>query len=370
MGQAAQSMNPRLLLLFGLLLWQADAQITTPVFRTESTVVLVPTLVARKSGEIVYGLTAKDFIVEEEGVEQAICLDESPDSEKISFVVAVQLGGSAYLHFEAKQEWPPGSGDSIPQQLGRRKAALSGLGTMVEHFIGQAKGEVAIVTFDSQVELLQSFTGDLAAVSEKLNRLQGSGDGGAAILDAVSYSLDLLADRPPGQLRVLLLISETRNHGSRKAKLDGVLKQVAASNTLVYSVAFHPLRSELARDLKGQNPAPIQAAPPPGRPQQTASPGPNLLGPLLTLAMNAMAKNTARPLADLTGGEYRTFSNKRTFDANLSLLANHVRNRYLISFQPKNPRPGAHVINVRLRNSPRDVVVLARNSYWVPVHVP
>jgi VWFA-related protein len=363
-------MNLRLMLLFGLFLSQADAQTTARVFRAESTVVLVPTLVARMSGEIVYGLTAKDFIVEEEGVEQAITLDESPGSERISLVVAVQLGGSAYLNFEARQEWLPGSGDSIPQELRHRKAALSGLGTMVGNFIGEAKGEVAIVAFDSHVELLQNFSGDLPAVSEKLNRLQGSRDGGAAILDAISFSLDLLADRPPGQLRILLLISETRDHGSKTAKLDGVLKQVAASNTLVYSVAFHPLRIELARDLKGQNPAPVQAAPPPGLPPQAASPGPNLLGPLLTLAMNSMAKNTARPLANLTGGEYRTFSNKRTFDANLSLLANHVRNRYLISFQPKNPRPGAHVISVRLRNSPRDVVVLARNSYWVTVHAP
>ena len=358
------------LLLFGLLLPQVNAQTTVPVYRADSTVVLVPTLVARKSGEVVYGLTAKDFIVEEQGVEQAICLDEATGSDKICLVVAVQLGGSAYLNFEARQEWPPGSGDSIPQEPRRRRAALSGLGTMVENFIGEARGEVAIVTFDSQVELLQSFSGDLPAVSEKLDRLQGSGDGGAAILDAISFSLGLLADRPPGQLHVLLIISETRDHGSKTAKLDGVLKQLAASNTLVYSVAFHPLRSELARDLKGQNPAPLQAAPPPGLPQQVTSPRPNLLGPLLTLAMNAMAKNTARPLADLTGGEYRTFSNKRTFDANLGLLANHLRNRYLISFQPKNPRPGAHVITVRLRNSPRDVVVLARNSYWVTVHVP
>jgi hypothetical protein len=69
------------------LLSQADAPIAVQTFRAESTVVLVPTLVAKKSGEIVYGLTAKDFIVEEEGVEQAITLDEVPGFEKLSLVL-------------------------------------------------------------------------------------------------------------------------------------------------------------------------------------------------------------------------------------------------------------------------------------------
>jgi VWFA-related protein len=348
-----------LTVILWLVLSQADAQIPVQTFRAESTAVLVPTLVAKKSGEILYGLTASDFIVEEEGVEQTITLDEAPGAEKISLVVAVQLGGSAYLNFDVPSE----TGKSIPRQL--NEAALSGLGTMVENFAGGGKSEVAIVTFDSKVELMQSFSGDLPVICEKLNGLRGTGVAGAAILDAISYSLDLLADRPPDRLRVLLLISETRDHWSKTAKPEGVVKQVAASNTLIYSVAFHPLRSELVRDLKGRNPAPVQVLPP-----QLVSPGYNLLGPLLALAMNSLAKNGARPLADLTGGEYRTFANKRTFDANLGLLANHIHNRYLISFQPKNLRPGADRMNVRLRNPLRDVIVLARTSYWVTGQAP
>jgi VWFA-related protein len=352
-------LHPLLMLLFGLNLPQTIAQTSEQTFRAESTVVLAPALVTKKSGEIIYGLTAKDFIVEEEGEEQSITLDEAPGIGKISLVVAVQLGGSAYLHFDAGPVY------SNSQRLRKQKAALGGLGTMVENFVGGGTGEAAIVVFDSRISLLQDFSNDLSAAAEKLDRLHGTGSPGAAILDAISYSLDLLSSRPPDRLRILLLISETRDHGSKTAKLEDVVKQAAASNALVYSIAFHPLRSELIRDLKGQNPAPAHTVPLPGLMPQSASSGFNLLGPLLLLAVNSLAKNSARPLADLTGGEYRTFANKRSFDANLGLLANHLHNRYLISFQPKNLHHGAHAIRVRLRNPRPDVVVLARSSYWV-----
>ncbi len=73
----------------------------------------------------------------------------------------------------------------------------------------------------------------------------------------------------------------------------------------------------------------------------------------------------SRAVADLTGGEYGTFKDKHSFDRGLAALSNHVRNRYLLSFQLKNPQPGLHAIAVRLRVPQRDVNVLARSRYWV-----
>ena len=45
-----------------------------PTFRTQSNVVLVPALVRDKSGEVVYGLEAKDFVIEDDGVVQKCAL--------------------------------------------------------------------------------------------------------------------------------------------------------------------------------------------------------------------------------------------------------------------------------------------------------
>ncbi|MFZ0277737.1 MAG: hypothetical protein WA254_20870 [Candidatus Sulfotelmatobacter sp.] len=44
---------------------------------TRSNVVIVPALVKNAKGEAVYGLGAKDFVVEDDGVEQAVRLDEA-----------------------------------------------------------------------------------------------------------------------------------------------------------------------------------------------------------------------------------------------------------------------------------------------------
>ena len=336
------------------------AQASLPTFRAESTVVMVPALVTNKSGGIVHGLSAGDFIIEEAGVEQKIGFDEAPESEEISLVVAVQRGGSAYLQFEhPKKDGNPisGFGNAPRKPRKQRSAALSGLGEMVEDFIGEAKAEVAVVTFDSRTTLLQDFTEDVPAVTEKLDALQGTGGGGAAIRDAVAYSIHLLERRPTGRRRLLLLISEQRDHGSHTG-LEGLLQQITRSNTLVYSVVFSASRSELIRDLKGQNQAPPNVS------ADHSTDAIDLLA-VSSMAVSAMSKNTARAVADLTGGEYRTFKNKHSFDDDLGILANHVRNCYLLSFQPMHPEPGPHQFTVRLRDPQSKLVVRARNMYWV-----
>ena len=90
-------------------------------------------------------------------------------------------------------------------------------------------GRVAIVEFDSQAQLMQDFSGNSDKTTETLKALQ-PGDGGAAILDAVDYSVKLLEKAPRERQRVLLLISETRDHGSHEAKVDDVVAAIGQSN--------------------------------------------------------------------------------------------------------------------------------------------
>ena len=339
------------------------AQNPSPALRSQSSLVLVPTLVTSKSGEIVYGLSAKDFVIEDNGVEQQTRLSETPDTELISLVVAVQVGGSASL-VEFDQTKKPSAGDSESSQWHKtRKGALNGLGAMVEGFIGESKSEVALVTFDSHVELVQDFDENVTAVDAKIKNLKASGNDGSAILDAVSYSIKLLEQRPKERTKVLLVISEPRDHGS-KAKIDEVLKRITESNTIVYSLSFSPLRAETVRDLRGQHPdAPVPADLEPSEPPDTDVATIDILA-MVYLASNALRKNTARAVADLTGGEYSTFKDGRTFDDSLAALTGNLRDRYFLSFEPKNPKPGLHSISVHLKEPRRDVTVLARNRYW------
>ena len=74
------------------------------------------------------------------------------------------------------------------------------------------------------------------------------GDGGAAILDTISSAVDLLESQPKEYRRVLLLISEERDHGSKHTKEEALIKKIGGSDVLILSVAFSPaLAADFAR---------------------------------------------------------------------------------------------------------------------------
>ena len=313
------------------------AQTNPSPFRSESTVVLVPTLVRAKSGEVIRGLRANDFIVQDDGVDQVVRMDNSVDIEPLSVVVAVEIGRDAVLLLptEATEKNP-----SV-------EAPLSGLGTMLQTFVGQDKADVAVVSFDSHVHLVQGFSENIPSVADKLDKL-APGDDGAAILDAVAYSVELLNHQATNGRRVLLLISETRDQGSHIARIANIVQEVGLSNTIVYSLAFSPARAEFMHDLHEQ----------PAR-----NTYPNLLAPLM-IGANSVRKNAARTVATLAGGEYATFTDARSFDEHVETFAGDDRDRYMLAFQPQDPKPGPHSVTVRLRHGQSGYVVTARTMYW------
>jgi VWFA-related protein len=294
---------------------------------TQSNVVIVPALVKNAKGEAVYGLGAKDFVVEDDGVEQPVRLDEAAEGSAMSLVIAIQRGRRANYEFPR----------------------IRGLSAMVDPIMETGLGRVAIVEFDSQAELVQDFTSSSEKTAETLKQLQ-PGDGGAAILDAVDYSVKLLEKAPRERQRVLLLISETRDHGSHEAKVEDVVAEIGQSNTAVYALAFSPSRSNVLDTMRGNNMAEMH-------------PSPDLLAPFI-LAAQAMRKNIPGTVAAMTGGEYELFATRTNFEARMIDFTNHLHSRYLLSIEPRNPHAGLHQIRVRLRD-PGDRTVLARSRYWV-----
>jgi VWFA-related protein len=297
-----------------------------PTFRSQSNIVLVPALVRDPAGHAVYGLQAKDFVIEDNGVPQAVHLDDEVETQPISLIVAVQTGR------KARREFP----------------RIRGLNSMLRPILDQPQTQIAIVEFDSQLHLAQDFTEDSWQIEHVLQGLD-SGDGGAAILDAVQYSARLLNKLPEGQQRVLLLISESRDHGSRWAKIDDVVSLIGNSNITVYTLTFSPGLGDIIDPYRSKN-------------QDGMNTGPDLIAPLL-LARAAMRHNTARAIAAQTGGEYETFNTRNSFENHMIDFTNHLHSRYLLSFQPNDPEPGLHRIAVKLAK-PGKANVLARSSYW------
>ena len=301
-----------------------DQDLSTPIFKVSTSVVVVPTLVEKPSGEIIYGLQEKDFSLLDNGVPQKVRVEDDLDSQPVSLVVCVERGRDSVLEFDK----------------------IAKLGSLLELFLGDGKGEASLVVFDSRPVYLEQFTKDTQYITSDLQNIP-PGDGGAAIMDAVGYSVDLLEHRPPDHRRVLLLISESRDHGSRKTTIPQLVERIGTSNTLVLSLVFSPSKAELIDWARGNSAGGSEL---------------NILAPLM-MTMNAMRRNTPKTLAAMSGGEYAPFTKDKGFQQRVSEVANHARNRYILSFHPSDLTPGLHSIQVKL-NADYGAHVVARTSYW------
>jgi VWFA-related protein len=341
---------------------------SNPVLSARSNLVLVPALVRRKSGELVFTLAAKDFAITDDGVEQKVALEENTDAEPLALVIAIETGGSGARQLDQYQH----------------------LATTIEAVVGNVPHKIAVVGFDSGPRLLQDFTSELDVVDAVIHGLS-PGNGGAAILDGLGFSLDLLRKQPPEYRRAILLLSETIDHGSHM-KLDEAVREISDTNTAIYSLGFSSTKSdvghyaseELPTQWNGggfsnphpQHPGGCMAKDPnadPGTSQNKVSQAYDCLGQLapplavvrmaVIAAMDGMRHNAPETVARLTGGEYFHFGNTRSLESSLLTISNHVPNRYVLSFQPQSPHPGLHAIELRLKEHP-NLLVTARRNYW------
>ncbi len=218
--------------LSSLLLAQENSR---PTFRSETTVVLVPTLVTDEHGEVIYGLTQKDFVIMDNGVERTVLMDDTFSDKPVSLVLAVQTGGSAPAVLGSGCALQ-GEADEL-KRSSRCRSTLHEIGSMLETFVDGPGSEMALVSFDSQVKLSHEFSSDVSKVNQSLEGLH-AGDSGSAILDAIHYSMDLLKRQPAGHRKVLVVVSEQADGDSKSISLDEAAKQIIASDVELYMISF------------------------------------------------------------------------------------------------------------------------------------
>lgn len=372
---------------------------------TSSTLVLVPALVRGKTGDLVYTLTAKDFVLTDDGIPQKLTLEQDTGGEPLALVVVIEIGGAGAREFN------------------RFPSIAPPLAPMLESIIGNVPHKVAVVTFDSQPTLLQDFTSNTETAANALRTLTPGctrqhhlddcasplairniplGDNGAAILDSLGFSVDLLRNQPTEYRRAILLISETLDRGSHLT-LEEALRAISDTNTAIYSIGFSTGKSEAAhyaaRELPtqpGGSPARVSGVVPflenhhpnpPGGCMSRNDPDPNpdpdpdathnraiqaydcltQLAPPLALAkmaaIDSLRRNIPETVAHLTGGEYFKLTNPANLERDLTIISNHIPNRYVLSFQPQSPHPGLHAVTLSLPGYAK-LQVTARTSYW------
>ena len=306
--------------LFALSAAAQDAQ-PTATLTLSSKLVLVPAQVQTKSGEMIYDLKPEQFRLEDNGIPQKIKLDEDTDSLGLSLVVVIQCSRQAYTQFDN----------------------MRGLHELVDDVAGGPNDEVAMVSYGSEIELLTGFTRSADKMSEAYRNLEPCDDEKDAVaLDAVEYADKLFAKVPATNRHAILLIGETRDHGS-KINAAQVVADLNRTNAVVDSVSFNPGKDDLLAMLSHVAPNPKEA---------------------ILLVVNALRQNVTHTLSRMTGGQYTNFNTQKKFERGVEGLTNKIHNYYLISFQQAaNAEPGLHRLKLTVPDYP-DARIRSRLTYY------
>jgi VWFA-related protein len=346
----------------------ADAQssnVAVPSISVGTNLVLVPALVKTKSGELVFSLSARDFLLTDNGDPQTLQLEPDIGSQPLSLVVVIQTGGSGAAHLQDYR----------------------GLDAVLDAVIGNVSHRVAVVTFDSIPHLTQDFTDNTDVVSANIAKLH-AGDPGVAILDALKFGIDLLRKQPTDYRRAVLLFSETID-GNSQTSLEDAVRAFDDTNTTIYSFGFSSTKAAAKHEgTKVPRPGGTEYSSTPyaeggcmshdssadpdahgKRSMQALDCAEDLIPPLrlgriaFDAARDSLKRNVPESVAQLTGGEYFPFTNAKTLSSHLVTISNDAPNYYMLSFHPQSPSPGPHALILKL-NGRSELQLRARTSYW------
>jgi VWFA-related protein len=304
-----------------------------PTIKTTSTLVAAPTLVRLPSGEFVKHLSADQIELFDNGIRQKVTLEEA-GNRPIAVVVVMQASGPDAGQFQNYRKLPE----------------------LLNSMIGQSVHEIMLVTFDSRPRATWHFPARSDGVEYALAH-PVAGDDGAAILDAVDYVIELLQQEAGDFRRIVLLLSQPQDEGSRTSA-EEVVRHLGKGNTSVYSLTFSPPKSPPHSWGKSRAAKP-RAFSPGGQVDDLVD-----LSTPLGAAVKALRTNTAAELALLSGGAHLKFRDEPHFEKQLSAIADDIHHRYMLSFQPDSHQPGFHTLSVRVAGQPHHVGIFARTSYW------
>src|ERR1700683_1519854 len=173
---------------------------TKHVLKSQVDFVTAPVTVRDPTGEIVLNLAQSNFHIFDNSTEQKIeHFDLGGDA--LSVVLVVETSS----HIEPM----------LP--------AIRKTGIIFTETVMALTSEAAVVGFDDEGTVLQTFTTDPDAVQSVVNRLP-EGSSGVHVYDAMARGISLLQQRPAARRRILVVVGEAQDTGSEN-KLGEVLRQ-------------------------------------------------------------------------------------------------------------------------------------------------
>jgi VWFA-related protein len=157
----------------------------------------------------------------------------------------------------------------------------------------------------------------------------------------------MLETRPEGYRRVMLVLGESRDRGS-KMKLPQAIELVQRAGVIMYMATYSAAAAPWIT-------RPEDAPPLPG--------GPDNLGGIAELVRLGKT-NAADAFARATGGRHLSFLTMNALEETISRMGEEIHSQYLLSFVPASSNGGGfRRLEVTVPSRP-DAIVRARPGYW------
>jgi VWFA-related protein len=200
-------------------------------------------------------------------------------------------------------------------------------------------------------------------------------DDGLRLYDAMWEGALLLEKQPDTCHRVLLVIAEAQDGGSRH-KLGQILAQAQRANISIYTIGLSSTAADLrdnpvkdAAGEEGENESVPEAADPTAQPGVPAGVGGGMdflgLAVFLVQRVTHIRKSHAMQAAVIsTGGAYYHPFKDHSISNALDAIGHELHSQYVLSYQLQGPaKPGIHEIEVRVARP--HVIVRARLGYYL-----
>jgi Ca-activated chloride channel family protein len=194
------------------------------IYSVDSSIVILNATVADSAGRHVSGLRQNQFRIFEDGTEQPVSYFAA---EETPFAAVILLDTSG----------------SMEERVTLARAAAI-------RFLDGLRGSdnVAVYSFDSKVNLVQSFSNSRDVV-EKIFDLKSNGM--TVLNDAIFEAADELAKRPEKR-RAILVLSDGEDTMSKKSD-DKALKAALAAHASIYTIDMSSAATPVAQRTKSQS---------------------------------------------------------------------------------------------------------------------
>jgi VWFA-related protein len=269
----------------------------------------VPFTVTDRHGRLVPGLTAKDFLVEEDGRRQEIRNFARENELPLTLAMLVDTSPSVRPVFEEEKTTANAFLESIMRP----------------------KDLALIIGFDRSVTLVQDYTENVPLLKRAINELETGG--GTSVYDAVYLACKEKLGNEAGR-KAIILISDGEDTTS-KLKFNEALVSAYQSDTVIYSIS-NAMRSTFPYGRRGR-----------------AGGGGGDIG-------------TLRKFSSETGGATFVVNSQNTFKKIFDQIAQELRSQYSLGYNSTNVARDGKFRQIKIVPRDSSYTVRARKGYYAP----